>query len=86
MPTTEFSLADLKRILVESAGDDAEFDLDGDILDRTFKDLGYESLALLETCGRIERDYGVSLDDTVLAEDATPRLVIDTVNGLLAAA
>ncbi|WP_149179181.1 acyl carrier protein [Streptomyces sp. TRM49041] len=86
MPTTEFTLADLKRILLESAGSDEETDLDGDILDRPFEQLGYESLALLETVGRIEREYGVGLDDTALADGATPRELIDAVNGQLTAA
>ncbi|CAL9310377.1 MULTISPECIES: acyl carrier protein [unclassified Streptomyces] len=86
MSTTEFTLADLKRILLESAGADEETDLDGDILDTTFTDLGYESLALLETGSRIEREYGITLEDSVLTDAATPRELIDAVNGRLVAA
>lgn len=81
MPTTTaFTLDDLKRVLIAGAGADEAVDLDGDILDVTFADLGYESLALLETGGRIEREWGVSLDEESLADTATPRDLITTVN------
>lgn len=83
MTDKTLTLEDLKRILREGAGADESVDLDGDILDSDFDDLGYESLALLETGGRIEREYGVSLED-VLAEAATPRLLIEAVNAQLA--
>ena len=49
METKQFSLDDLKRILIEGAGAEESVDLDGDILDEDFEHLGYESLALLET-------------------------------------
>ncbi|MFK4070899.1 acyl carrier protein [Streptomyces sp. NPDC029674] len=85
MSTPTFALADLTRILLEGAGADDGVDLDGDILDRDFEDLGYESLALLETAGRIEREYGIALDDDVFAENRTPRALIAAVNGRLSA-
>ncbi|MFF3325831.1 acyl carrier protein [Streptomyces sp. NPDC002889] len=83
MMTQQFTLADLKRILLEGAGADEGVDLDGDILDTEFEELGYESLALLETGGRIEREYGITLDDSALTEAPTPRTLIDAVNTLL---
>ncbi|MEV6947578.1 acyl carrier protein [Streptomyces sp. NPDC051172] len=81
-----FTLADLKRILLEGAGADDGVDLDGEILDMEFVDLGYESLALLETSSRIEREYGISLDESAMADVTTPRALIDLVNSHLAAA
>ncbi|MDH6435223.1 act minimal PKS acyl carrier protein [Streptomyces sp. SAI-144] len=84
MPEKAFTLDDLRRILVDAAGDDESYNLDGDILDTDFEELGYESLALLETGGRIEREYGISLDEEVLSIANTPRLLIDTVNNGLA--
>ncbi|MGW1713638.1 acyl carrier protein [Streptomyces sp. NPDC002156] len=81
----QFTLDDLKRILLESAGADESVDLDGDILDLTFDNLGYESLALLETGSRIEREYGITLDESALADAATPRALRDVVNAQLAA-
>ncbi|MFI1103532.1 MULTISPECIES: acyl carrier protein [Streptomyces] len=83
---TTFTLDDLKRILLEAAGADEGVDLDGDILDTEFEVLGYESLALLETGGRIEREYGISLDDDALTDATTPRALIDVVNAQLSSA
>ncbi|MFD8807064.1 acyl carrier protein [Streptomyces sp. NPDC059597] len=86
MFATEFTLSDLRTILLEAAGTDENVDLDGDILDLDFQDLGYESLALLETAGRIERTYGISLDEEALSDARTPRLLVDLVNAHLPAA
>ncbi|MEU1259425.1 acyl carrier protein [Streptomyces chartreusis] len=85
MAATEFTLPDLRRILLEAAGTDETVDLDGDIADLDFTDLGYESLALLETAGRIERTYDISLDEDALADANTPRALIDLVNAHLSA-
>ncbi|MCG8971667.1 acyl carrier protein [Streptomyces sp. CL12-4] len=85
-PSTPFTLDDLRRILREAAGADEGVDLDGDILGTEFEALGYESLALLETGGRIEREYGITLDDDTLAEARTPGELVDAVNALLTAA
>ena len=80
MSTQQFTIDDLKRVLRECAGADEGVDLDGDILDVEFEDLGYESLALLETGGRIERDYGIRLDESALTDATTPRALVDLVN------
>ncbi|MFF1920171.1 acyl carrier protein [Streptomyces sp. NPDC058221] len=82
MPSTEFTIDDLRRILREGAGTEEGVDLDADILDTEFEQLGYESLALLETCGRIEREYGVRLDDDALAA-RTPRALLGLVHDQL---
>ncbi|MGW0792282.1 acyl carrier protein [Streptomyces sp. NPDC002911] len=76
----EFTIEDLKRILLEGAGADEGVDLDSDILDTGFEELGYESLALLETGGRIEREYGITLDDDFFTDNSTPRTLIAAVN------
>jgi act minimal PKS acyl carrier protein len=81
-----FHLDDLRRILREGAGADDTVDLDGEIVDTDFAALGYESLALLETGSRIEREYGIALADDALAPDTTPRALIAAVNGELASA
>ncbi|MEU7721803.1 acyl carrier protein [Streptomyces tibetensis] len=77
---TELTLDDLKRVMRECAGEDESVDLDGDILDSPFEDLGYDSLALLETATRIERERGVSVPEEVLSGAKTPRLLLDAVN------
>ena len=84
MTAPAFAWTDLKRILLEGAG--ADGDLGPDALDTSVADLGYESLALLETGSRIEREFGVVLDETVLIDAPTPRVLIDMVNAQLTAA
>ncbi|AVH55984.1 MULTISPECIES: acyl carrier protein [Streptomyces] len=83
MSDREFTLDDLRRILRDGAGADEAVDLDGDILDAEFESLGYESLALLETSSRIEREFGITLDDDTVTEAKTPRALIDAVNSFL---
>ncbi|MGJ5756581.1 act minimal PKS acyl carrier protein [Streptomyces puniciscabiei] len=83
MPELQFTEDDLKRILYAAAGTEEEGVADGDFSDTEFQVLGYESLALLETCGRIEREYGVALADHTLAEAVTPRLLVEAVNRYL---
>ncbi|GHF10217.1 acyl carrier protein [Streptomyces griseoluteus] len=83
MSQPEFTVEDLKRILVEGAGADEGVDLDSDILDTGFESLGYESLALLETAGRIEREFGITLDDEVFIDNPTPRELVAAVNAKL---
>ncbi|WP_149829898.1 acyl carrier protein [Streptomyces tailanensis] len=84
--SASFTLDDLKRILLEGAGAAEGVDLDGDILDTSFTDLGYESLALLETGSRIEREWAITLDDSALTDAATPRGLIGIVNRHITAA
>lgn len=79
----ELTLDELKQILREGAGEDESVDLSGDVLDVPFMILGYDSLALLETAGRIERTYGVTLVDDAVSEAETPRLLLDLINEAL---
>lgn len=85
MAGTRVTLDDLRRILLEAAGDDDGVDLSGDVIDVAFEELGYDSLALLEAGSRIQREYGVQLDDETLAEAQTPGALINLVNERLAA-
>lgn len=85
MTDKEFGIEDLRRILRAGAGVSESVDIDGNIADVDFEDLGYESLALLETFARIEREFGAVLDEDTLAEARTPRALIDTVNAHLGA-
>ncbi|MEU7040252.1 acyl carrier protein [Streptomyces varsoviensis] len=78
------TLDELKQILRESAGEDESVDLSGDVLDVPFIDIGYDSLALLETAGRVERIYGVTLVDDAVSEAETPRVLLDLINEALA--
>ncbi|MCX4959770.1 acyl carrier protein [Streptomyces virginiae] len=85
MSQASFTLDDLKRILLEGSGAPEGSGLDRDALDTEFSDIGYDSLALLETASRIEREYGIELDESVMGEATTPRVFLDAVTGHLAA-
>ncbi|WP_201300529.1 acyl carrier protein [Streptomyces sp. HF10] len=74
---SHISLPRLVQIIRECAGDSDEQDLDGDILDVTFQDLGYDSLALLEISAKIEQDFGVSVPE---GEIKTPRNTLQLIN------
>lgn len=76
--TTQFTLDDLRRILREGCGDSPG--LDGDFAELGFEELGYESLALLETTGRIRREFGVTLDDDTVIAVTTPVELVALVN------
>lgn len=83
MASGEFTVQDLKRILHEAAGESDGADVDVGTMDTEFIELGYESLALLETGSRIEREFGITLDDSTLFESPTPRALIEAVNAQL---
>ncbi|WP_326645672.1 acyl carrier protein [Streptosporangium sp. NBC_01755] len=76
----DFDLDDLRELMRLSAGVDEDIDIEGDIVDTTFTNMNYDSLAVLELASRIERDWGVTVPDEVAAGLKTPREVLDHVN------
>ena len=83
----EFTLQDLTRILVGSSGDVEGVDWDSpEILDTPFDELGYDSLALLETTARVRVEYGAVVPDDALPELKTPRIAVDFINRTIAQA
>ncbi|MCF6525789.1 acyl carrier protein [Streptomyces sp. JJ36] len=78
-------MTELTTLLRECAGEEEGVNLDGDVLDTPFIALGYDSLAVLQTTGRIERDYEVTVDEDAVAEAETPRQYLELVNEALAA-
>ncbi|MFI7015944.1 acyl carrier protein [Streptomyces sp. NPDC050164] len=76
MTITAFTVDDLKTALFSAAGADEDIDMEGDILDRSFSELGYDSLALLETAALISREHGISLEDDAVTAVTTPRELI----------
>jgi act minimal PKS acyl carrier protein len=80
------TLDDLLKILTEAAGYGDSLDQATDVAAAEFEDLGYDSLALLETAARIEQDFGVTLPDDQITESRTPRELLDLVNSSLAEA
>ncbi|MDF3149758.1 MULTISPECIES: acyl carrier protein [unclassified Streptomyces] len=83
---TLLTIDDLRRILIECAGETDGTDLSGDILDVRFEAIGYDSLALMETAARLESRYNVAIPDDVAGSVHTPRELLDLVNGALAEA
>jgi len=66
------TIDDLLRILQKSAGLPELAARPEQSLDCPFADLGLDSLALLETVGAIEREFSLTLPDSV-AGASTPR-------------
>ncbi len=80
----EFTLDDLRAIMRSSAGVEEGIDLDGNIAEREFSAMGYDSLALLEIAGQLERRYGFPVPEEFAAEMDTPAEVVAFVNSQLA--
>jgi act minimal PKS acyl carrier protein len=76
----KFTVADLARILRAAAGEDEALDLDADILELSFADLGYDSLAVMETSSRVEREFSVLLPEEEMSDIGTPVQFIAFVN------
>ncbi len=81
----EFGLDDVRRIIRSCAGVDESVDLDGDVLDVEFDDLGYDSLAVLESSAMVRREYGLTMPDDAPAHMTTPRKMIEFIRALLLA-
>ncbi|MFB7911401.1 acyl carrier protein [Kitasatospora sp. NPDC056076] len=79
--TTPMTVTDLRRILVACAGEGDGPVLDENTLDTPFEDLGYDSLALMETASRIERELGVTFPGDAFADADTPAALLAVVNG-----
>lgn len=77
---TELTVDDLIQIMRECAGEDEAVDLGGKIADADFDDLGYDSLALMETLSRVERRFSISLPEENLEEIRTPEAFVTFVN------
>jgi act minimal PKS acyl carrier protein len=82
----DLTIADLAEILRECAGVEETVDIDGDIADVPFADLGYDSLAVMEAASRLSRDYGVRLADEVVLNASTPGELLRLANSQIAAA
>lgn len=77
-----FTIVELKTMVQEIAA----VDLDGsrlsetELLDQPLKQLGCDSLAMLDVTAEIERVYGISIPDDVVLTLKTARQVLDFVN------
>ncbi|SFP84531.1 acyl carrier protein [Amycolatopsis rubida] len=76
----KFTLENLRETMRSSAGIDEGVDLDGDIADVEFTELGYDSLAVLELASQVQRRYGVRIPEEAVAEMPTPRKAVYFIN------
>jgi act minimal PKS acyl carrier protein len=77
---SDYTLQQLTAKLRECAGDAEGVDLDGDVADIPFIELGYDSLAILQVTGVIGRELGIQISDDAAAEAETPRLLLKMIN------
>ena len=80
---SSFTLAELRELMRSATGVDEGVDLDGDISDIEFSELGYDSLAVLELASQIQRKHGVRIPDDLVAEMNTPAVAVKLVNSLV---
>ncbi|MGH4024650.1 MAG: acyl carrier protein [Pseudonocardiaceae bacterium] len=76
----KFTVDHLQELFSAALGIDAAAALHGDVLDRPFAELGYDSLALLELCGHVQRTFGVPMPDEAPQHMPTPRAALDYIN------
>lgn len=79
------TLRELETIMREYSWEDESAQPLEQVPDQTFEELGYDSLALLETHSRIKRDYGVEISEDDLGEAKTPQELVGLVNARLKA-
>lgn len=71
----------LRAAMLSSVGDDESINLNGDYPARDFTELGFDSLALMETCAHLKREYGIIIPDEKLWDLTTPGQLLEWVNG-----
>jgi act minimal PKS acyl carrier protein len=71
-------------VLAACAGESDNNPWGEDVLDWDFDDLGYDSLALMESSTRIAQEYNVHIPDEHITELRTPRQLLNFVNGAIA--
>lgn len=71
---------ELRQAMIASAGEDESIDLDGDFEKTEFAELGFDSLALMETCSQLKREHGIVIPDETLWDLSTPEELLRWVN------
>ncbi|MEU2117305.1 acyl carrier protein [Streptomyces sp. NPDC016459] len=74
----------LMEIMRECAGEGGAVETDRRPEEVEFAALGYDSLAMLETLSRLEREFGVTIDEEEFAGAATPAELTTLVNRVVA--
>lgn len=77
---TALTLPTLRQLLADAAGaSDAEAATEN-YGDQPFVDLGYDSLALMESAAMLKRRHGIEIPEDVLGELTTPNEMLAYVN------
>ena len=79
------TIEELRGILIACAGGDDGDAPREDFADLAFDDLGYDSLALIETASRLKLDHGVVIPDDLITEVGTPAELLKLINDRIAA-
>ncbi|MFI9388408.1 acyl carrier protein [Kutzneria sp. NPDC052558] len=82
MTAQEFTLDELAAILAA----EGSAPLDPSTADTGFDELGYDSLALLNMTGHVQRRYGVAIPDDAVGDMPTPAVAVRYINAQLAMA
>ncbi|GAA0740809.1 acyl carrier protein [Dactylosporangium roseum] len=80
------TVEDVRRILIACSGAPEVEVADADFADTSLEDLGYDSLALMESAATIEQEYGVRVSDETFAAAKTPRELTEIVESAAKAA
>jgi act minimal PKS acyl carrier protein len=75
-----FTLDDLRALMRDVMWLDEPAELDADMSDTAFPELGYDSLAVLELAIHVQRVHGVTISDNAVMESTTPRALVTLVN------
>ena len=77
---TALTLPELRALLVDAAGASDAADVTDDYGNQPFADLGYDSLALMESAAVLKRRHGVEIPEDVLGTLTTPNEMLAFVN------
>ncbi|MCE6995354.1 acyl carrier protein [Saccharothrix sp. S26] len=79
MPARRVTIEDVRQILVEVAGAPDPGDAAGGV-DAELNELGYDSIAVLAAVAKVERDYGVKVDEGELLDATTLADLVELIN------
>ncbi|QIS18297.1 acyl carrier protein [Nocardia terpenica] len=75
------SESDVLAALIASAGEPEAQVRAEELLDTTFEELGYDSLALIESVSRLEKRFAVTIPDDLVMDCRTFRELVERANG-----
>ncbi|RAJ32097.1 act minimal PKS acyl carrier protein [Kitasatospora sp. SolWspMP-SS2h] len=78
--TATMTVHELHEILIACAGGDRPEVSDDDLADLTLDELGYDSLALIETVARLKVQWGVEIPEGEILEVSTLGDLLDLVH------